>query len=431
MRKVTVNDTGKRIVLPNGAQYVGPATATLTDEEFAKLSPTIFSSGLLTLAADDEVSRLDGLELARGIWGATEVPQLSKVPISLMGHSWTVPAGWHKTNNHWSALFPTLARSETITNQGVGGSTMEFWAAMIDANPAGAYTAYDWGRPATKSLCLMMNVLNSAKDISQGLEFSLDSFRKTARMCAATVVSDRIAATASGSMVYSGTWSTISVAQSIGTISYTTANGAKVTWTAPADKAAAWLVRLALTPGHAAFSAGTSTYRITKNGDTIYETGSEKINALGGGAVDTYGKVAIPLGAITAGDVIVFEKISGPENANNAMWFDGIMTANASHHIAFTKDPVNIDSVANPGYSVESITAHNAVLDEIKAEFDLIDPNMVSVVDLGDIDSWEGQPMLWTGDTVHPNDKGQPWLAAELTKGLADQLPWTTRLHTI
>lgn len=48
LRKVKVNEGYRNVLLPNGSTYDGPETATLSEEQFKKVSKTVFRQGVLT-----------------------------------------------------------------------------------------------------------------------------------------------------------------------------------------------------------------------------------------------------------------------------------------------------------------------------------------------------------------------------------------------
>lgn len=360
------------------------------------------------------------------------VPQLRNVPVSVYGHSWTVPMPWHSTGNHWTERLPAASGSGALTNLGYGGLHMESTAQVIDANPAGSYGTWDWGQPATKTLALVMNVYNSAAaQAASTLEQSVRSFELAARHVAATILSGKVHATPTrGRMDYGTGWRQwADPMSSSGNWSYADARGAVATWTPAASAPMAWVVGVTYNVDANIFLACDLEVRVggelryagpasTRERDPKGSSASE--------AVD-YMKTSIPIGPVAAGVPVTITKTSSA----GRMLLDGCQLLDGRHHVALVKEHPALRSTRYPEYTEERIVAHNAVLDGIQAEFEGFAPGAVSLVDLAAHEDFDAASMLWTGDTLHPNDKGQAWLLARLTQELAARVPWTPRLHTM
>lgn len=414
-----------------------PASSDLS--AIAALSTTTFGRSLLTAAdAADAKSMLnisapDSPETVR-------VPQLRGVPITVYGHSQSVPnAGYHGSGNHWSQLLPGVSSSGALTNYGVGGTTMEYAAQVIDSMPGAAFPGR-WGYPAAKTMALIMDVYNSvAAEVTNGRDqaASIKSFKGAARFIAAVVNGNRIAPT-DASLVQSGPgWAEIASPgeplSSTGGLRYSFSNGATLTWTAAANYDQAWLPVLWYNFDYS--SDVTAIWNQTKNGSpfpgNVTHQGRFKAPSVNGTASEPYDYMwtAIPLGSVAAGDVFQWQKVSGWSIGNG-----GIITLGDKHHACFVKENSGIQPVGFPyasWYPSSRIQAYNTALDEIKQEFDAIRLNLVSLLDLDQFSDLDPSTMLWSGDRLHFNQKGNQWELGHLSQELRGRLPWTSRLHTL
>lgn len=414
-----------------------PVSSDLT--AIAALSTTAYGRSLLTAANSTDAKSM--LDIASATTPETvRVPQLRGTPITIYGHSQAAAnTGYHGSGNHWSQLLSGVTSSGAITNYAVGGTMMEYAAQVIDSMP-GAFFPGRWGYPATKSLALIMDVYNSvAAEVVNGRDqtASLNSFKGAARFIAAVVNGNRIAPT-DASIVQSGTgWGEIASPgeplSSSGALRYSLNNGASFTWTAAANYDQAWLPVLWYNFDYPTNIA--ATWNQTKNGSpfpgNVTHQGRFKAPAVNGSGAESYDYMwtAIPLGPVNAGDVFQWQKVSGYSICNG-----GIITLSDKHHASFVKEHTGIQPSGSPyasWYPADRIQAYNAALDEIKTEFDAIKPNLVSTLDLNQFSDLDTASMLWSGDGLHFNQKGNQWVLAHLSQELRSQLPWTSRLHTL
>lgn len=361
------------------------------------------------------------------------VPQLAGIPVHVHGHSWTVSSTWNTPGALWVDRLAATIGSGAVANHGVGGTHLESLAQVIDADPNGAYAEWAWGDPAERSVALVMHVYNSALVQSGGpsLEQSLRSFELAARHTAATVVSTKVATTPTPGLIdVAGGWGSYGDPMSrSGSWAYAWAQGATMTWTPAASASMAWVELV--TYDHGTYTGYRCSAEVRVGGELRFagDASTDERNPRGqtGAEFVGYMKVSVPIGPVTAGVPVTLRKTS----AGGCLLTDGFQVVGDRHHVAFVKDHPAVNSAVHAGYRADAIAAHNAVLDVVAAEFEAFAPGAVSVVDLAAYDDFDATLMLWTGDTLHPNDRGQAWLLARVSQELSARVPWTPRLHTL
>lgn len=359
------------------------------------------------------------------------VPQWRGLPVFVYGHSLAATAGWHTVGADWPSRLAAGSGAASVTNRAVGGSQME--GTLLTYTGA---TASRWAPGTTKSVALHMNVTNSALSANVGhVEAnSLESIKHAARSIIVATIGtlyDFTDATVFG--FAGGTWGDIGSAN--GHPSTTYPAGA-MRWTLTAGAYAAFLVPAGITNKQFWFETITVTpersnplLEIRKvdrfTGPLLY---SGRPVVVDGAPPAGYTKYMVPCGPVSTGDTIFIRALDYPQ----PFYLLGAYLDNGRNHCTMVLDRIDMPSVTFPAFQQpDRIASHNAKVQEAVDEMNVLVPDSASTIDLNIHDDFDWDLMTWTGDGVHPNDRGQAWYAARITQFAQENTPWTSRLHTI
>lgn len=429
LRGYDVSPTPQYAIVPESATPVvwdtivvgAPGDENTPSALAAAIERITTTEGQVTAIEAEAITTKARVKAMEDTFAVAPVPQWRQVPVFIYGHSLAATAGWHTTGSHWSDRLAAHSGALSITNRAVGGSTMESTTTLL-----GGASAARWNPGTTKSLMIMMNVINSALNFAAPEEIRWASLKRSATLALVQAITTGYdwTATVHG---FSAGWTFQSIADGrpsttypTGSQVYTNIAGSYGVVTVPASTVnrQMWIETIAQPAGQ------NPPIIVKKNGVTVFE------GIIPTTAKSTYSRIMIPIGAVNTGDLIRFERAVG--GGTTYFFYNGAYIEHGRNHCSMVADLEDVPSTMYPAFqNPEIILAGNAVVKEAVAEMNALVPDAASVIDLAGDESHTGLPMMWTGDTLHQNDFGQAWYAARLSQKGRLWTPWTARLHTI
>jgi hypothetical protein len=338
------------------------------------------------------------------------IAQLEGVPVTVYGDSWSAPGPWHSPGHHWSDQL--AAHVGSLTNRGVGNSTMEDAANLVGGGSDAAWTV-----PDEPSCVIVMSVLNTARypdDLTEHRAASEASMRAAATSVAGMILSDHFSEDRRDITTFIGIdWTAVANPNVSGGSVQGSLSGS-VTFEVPegySDRQM-WMATL--------IGPNALTFRLSKDGVelAVVETPISDTTTLG------YTKHLLPIGKVTSGDTITVDSVAG------GFWYDGMHIDNGSHHVVFATEPSHLPTEPpSPFDNEEQLDAHNDLLREVVDDVNRLVPDGASLVDLDAAPGWDDDAL--TGpDQIHPNDAGQDWIFEVVLRDLRANVPRTTRLSS-